>query len=371
MADPFDTDAARRLLAEAHEAHKPSKLIYSNGEPCLMGRGCAYCGYDCMDNFGEHGMTCLSHAESLVFKSPEGRVKRQAGDLLCVLLAAAIEEVEALRLRNKELELRAAGPPATDAPNYPDWEWGMDAMAFTLPASTLDIIPGLLEMEWGDFRDLSGEGLNDALSQLAGWFKYVVPMQPKPANGCVVIELCAYGNTEGRSHGPEAAQLIQRIGGYILQREEFDALDARVAWMERCIAAEGTSTPGELLVELAGDRAYLVRRAVACNPAAPVQARLRLALDPSDDIRELAVEHPSVVRSEDWRDRYEAASVDSVSPELLAILAVDHHYFVRVAVARHPSAPAQTLAELAVDADPSVRRAAIENQLARGAQCLG
>lgn len=256
-----------------------------------------------------------------------------------------------------------------EAVDFPEWEWGMDVMAFTLPADTVNAIPDLLEFEWGDFRDLSGEGLNDALKQLARWFKYVTPMQPKPANGYVVIELCAYGNPEGRSHGPEAAKLIQQIGGHILQREEFDALDARIAWMERWAKAEDASATPEELVGLAGDRASLVRRAVACHPAAPVQALLRLALDSNDEIRELAAEHPRVMNSEDWRDCYGAASADSASPELLAVLAVDHHYFVRVAVARHPAAPVEVLRDLMADADPSVRRAAANNPNALAGTC--
>lgn len=251
-----------------------------------------------------------------------------------------------------------------DAVDFPEWEWGMDAMAFTLPASVLDAIPGLLEMEWSDFRALDGAGLNDVLSQFTRWFKYVTPMQPKLANGCVVIELCAYGNPEGRSHGPEAAKLIQQIGGHILQREEFDALDARIAWMERWAKAEDMRTTAEELVGLADDRASLVRRAVACHPAAPVQALLRLVLDSDDEIRERAAEHPNAV-FEDWRDRYEAASENSASPELLAVLAVDHHYFVRVAVARHPAVPAAALKDLLADLDPSVRRAATDNPLNR------
>jgi hypothetical protein len=101
-------------------------------------------------------------------------------------------------------------------------------------------------MEWGDFRSLTGEGLNDTLCQLARWFKYVTPMRSKRSEDRVVIELCAYGNAEGRSHGPEAVKLIHQIGGHILQYEEFDALDAKIAWMERWSAAEdvNTSTAG-------------------------------------------------------------------------------------------------------------------------------
>ena len=85
----------------------------------------------------------------------------------------------------------------------------------------------------------------------------------------------------------------------------------------RCVIASYEDTPKELLVELAKDEDWEVRRGVANNSNTP--------------------------------------------PETLATLAKDEYVAVRKTVAYNPNTPPETLAELARDIDSNVQKAALAN----------
>ncbi len=104
-----------------------------------------------------------------------------------------------------------------------------------------------------------------------------------------------------------------------------------------------------------------------------VQQIVDLPPDPAD--RQHLTDDPNTTRAQ-WRAlihdatfavRYAAASSRQIPPEMLVLMVVDGHPFVRAAVAHNPRTPDYALKALIKDADPKVREVAQTTQARRRA----
>ncbi|WP_298617905.1 RNA-guided endonuclease TnpB family protein [uncultured Thermosynechococcus sp.] len=100
-------------------------------------------------------------------------------------------------------------------------------------------------------------------------------------------------------------------------------------WRVREAVAEHPQTPVKELTQLARDKRWEVRKAVARNPQVPPEVLTRLAEDEAFHARYAVAENPK-------------------TPEgVLTQLARDERWEVRLAVAKHPQTPVQVLTQLA------------------------
>ncbi|HTX57681.1 MAG TPA: hypothetical protein VMD47_11340 [Candidatus Acidoferrales bacterium] len=149
---------------------------------------------------------------------------------------------------------------------------------------------------------------------------------------------------------------------------------------ERGYLAMDARTPGALLVRLAGDRDYGVRKLVSENPACPPEALLELATDRNQWTRRAVAMHPrcpslALIRVASDRDLMIGQLVlDHVAcpPEALKALATVSFYSkfmypadfraeIRQKIASHGCCPPELLRELARDPRANVRRAVAQN----------
>lgn len=124
----------------------------------------------------------------------------------------------------------------------------------------------------------------------------------------------------------------------------------------RVAVAESKHTDYFLLEQLANDKSWYVRRAVAANPATPLYTLAGILRAYADD------EAPE--SSDNWRLRRVVATNPALSASLVETLAADTRIGVRAAAAAHPNMPAEQLVRLAGDKAVAVRAAVAANAAA-------
>jgi hypothetical protein len=145
--------------------------------------------------------------------------------------------------------------------------------------------------------------------------------------------------------------------------------DPEVRWA----VASHLACPPETLAELAHDPDALVRAGVAGNRGTPVAALRALASDPEESVRAALAHHPALPSAvlDVWASaggmpadpdaRWSIVTHPGCPALLLDQLASDASTDMRAQVAWHHRTSVETLARLAVDPDPEVRRTAMAN----------
>jgi len=125
----------------------------------------------------------------------------------------------------------------------------------------------------------------------------------------------------------------------------------------------------EVLVSLAKDNDWHVRRRVGQNPSTPVKVLAELARDEHRDVRLAVAKNPhtptamlvAFSKDEHWRVRKAVAKNPLNLAGVLEGLANDERFEVRKEVASNPSPPVAVLAELAKDDEYQVRFCVAKN----------
>lgn len=131
-------------------------------------------------------------------------------------------------------------------------------------------------------------------------------------------------------------------------------------WRIRQAVARNPRLDRQLLRRLGQDPDRDVRKAVAANPSAPPDLLERLLCDCDEEVRQAALSNPALPRQIlGWLERLRAGD-PSLSPELLARLALEKPWARRFAAA-HPALPEAVLESCAKDAEWQIRQAVAHN----------
>lgn len=149
-----------------------------------------------------------------------------------------------------------------------------------------------------------------------------------------------------------AAEKVPKALTYEVERDLVQDAEGEV---RRSLAEHPDAKP-EILYYLAGDKLPAVRRAVAINPATPIQADLILTDDPDDEVRcELA---RKIGRLMPWLDADKKTQIREIAIEVLDRLAKDALPRVRALLAEElkhaPNVPREVIRRLAADMESIV-----------------
>ncbi len=149
-----------------------------------------------------------------------------------------------------------------------------------------------------------------------------------------------------------AAKKVPKALSYEVERDLVQDTEGEV----RCALAKHPDASPEILYYLACDKMPAVRRAVAVNPATPIQADLLLTGDADDEVRcELA---RKIGRIMPWLDADKTTQIRDIAIEVLDRLAKDTLPRVRALLAEElkhtPNVPKEIIRRLATDIESIV-----------------
>ena len=140
-------------------------------------------------------------------------------------------------------------------------------------------------------------------------------------------------------------------------------------WVVRIAVARNPNTPADILRKLAGDGDRFVKNAVLKNPTTPAEVLKKLVEDEDEDVRIEVAKNPNtpvdilmtLARDGDWEVRSAVLKNPITPAEVLKKLVEDENWEVRFAVASNPRTPVDILTKLAEDEGAGVRRGVAEN----------